>query len=146
MHCLGYTPVGLPPDDLQGEHNRPLDSENGEHGGEFQWDQQAVRHHGSLCSHLSSSNTLLIYPYHLHNLPVVLAVISVIWILPHGLLVETLLHQGIKLNLWRKGLLVHGETLMCALHCQNYGSQGMIGVLTIGGLMAMPQMRIITLD
>jgi hypothetical protein len=21
MHCLGYTPVGLPPDDLQGEHN-----------------------------------------------------------------------------------------------------------------------------
>jgi hypothetical protein len=32
MHRPGYTPVGLPPDDLQGEHNGPLD-ENGEHGG-----------------------------------------------------------------------------------------------------------------
>jgi hypothetical protein len=35
MRHPGYTPVGLPPDDLQGEHNRPLDSENGEHGGEL---------------------------------------------------------------------------------------------------------------
>jgi hypothetical protein len=35
MHCPGYTPVGLSPDDLQGEHNRPPDSENGEHGGEL---------------------------------------------------------------------------------------------------------------
>jgi hypothetical protein len=33
MHFPGYTPVGLPSDDLQGEHNGPLDSENGEHGG-----------------------------------------------------------------------------------------------------------------
>jgi hypothetical protein len=33
MRHLGYTPVGLSPDDLQGEHNRPLDNENGEHGG-----------------------------------------------------------------------------------------------------------------
>jgi hypothetical protein len=48
----------------------------------FQWDQQVVRCHGSICSHsshqcshLSSSNTLLIYLYHLHNLPVALAVI-----------------------------------------------------------------------
>jgi hypothetical protein len=28
MRRLGYTPVGLPPDDLQGEHNGPLDNEN----------------------------------------------------------------------------------------------------------------------
>jgi Reverse transcriptase (RNA-dependent DNA polymerase) len=33
MHHLGYTPVGLPPDDLQGEHNRPLDNENEDYGG-----------------------------------------------------------------------------------------------------------------
>jgi hypothetical protein len=33
MHRPGYTPVGLTPDDLQGEHNRPLDDENGEHRG-----------------------------------------------------------------------------------------------------------------
>jgi Reverse transcriptase (RNA-dependent DNA polymerase) len=33
MHRLGYTPVGLPPDDLQGEHNRPLDNENEDYGG-----------------------------------------------------------------------------------------------------------------
>jgi hypothetical protein len=33
MRCLGYTPVGLPPDDLQGEHNGPPDDENGEYGG-----------------------------------------------------------------------------------------------------------------
>jgi hypothetical protein len=81
----GYTPVGLPPDDLQGEHNGPPDSENGKHGVDyhlFQWDQQAVRCHGSICSHsshqfscLSSSNALLIHLYHLHNLPVALAVV-----------------------------------------------------------------------
>jgi hypothetical protein len=35
MCCPGYTPVGLPPDDLQGKHNRPPDSENGEHGGKL---------------------------------------------------------------------------------------------------------------
>jgi hypothetical protein len=35
MHCVGYTSVGLPPDDLQGEHNGPPDSENGDHGGEL---------------------------------------------------------------------------------------------------------------
>jgi hypothetical protein len=35
MHRVGYTPVGLPPDDLQGEHNGPLDDENGKHGGEL---------------------------------------------------------------------------------------------------------------
>jgi hypothetical protein len=33
MCCPGYTPVGLPPDDLQGKHNGPLDDENGKHGG-----------------------------------------------------------------------------------------------------------------
>jgi hypothetical protein len=33
MRHLGYTPVGLPPDDLQGEHNRPPDDENGGYGG-----------------------------------------------------------------------------------------------------------------
>jgi hypothetical protein len=33
MHCPGYTPVGLPPDDLQGEHNGPLDYENEDYGG-----------------------------------------------------------------------------------------------------------------
>jgi hypothetical protein len=32
MRCLGYTPVGLPLDDLQGEHNGPPDDKNGEHG------------------------------------------------------------------------------------------------------------------
>jgi hypothetical protein len=32
-HCLGYTPVGLPPGDLQGEHNRPPDDENSGYGG-----------------------------------------------------------------------------------------------------------------
>jgi hypothetical protein len=33
MRRLGYTPVGLPSDDLQGEHNRPPDNENEDHGG-----------------------------------------------------------------------------------------------------------------
>jgi hypothetical protein len=33
MRCLGYTPVGLPPDDLQGEHNGPPDDENENYGG-----------------------------------------------------------------------------------------------------------------
>jgi hypothetical protein len=33
MHCLGYTPVGLTPGDLQGEHNGPLDNENENYGG-----------------------------------------------------------------------------------------------------------------
>ena len=33
MHHPGYVPVGLPPDGLQGEYNRPLDDENGENGG-----------------------------------------------------------------------------------------------------------------
>jgi hypothetical protein len=33
MHRLGYTPVGLPPDDLQNEHNGPPDDENGDYGG-----------------------------------------------------------------------------------------------------------------
>jgi hypothetical protein len=33
MHCLEYTPVGLPPDDLQGEHNGPPDNKNGEYRG-----------------------------------------------------------------------------------------------------------------
>jgi hypothetical protein len=32
---VGYTPVGLPSDDLQGEHNGPLDDENGDYGGGF---------------------------------------------------------------------------------------------------------------
>jgi hypothetical protein len=35
MHCPGYTPVGLPHDVLQGEHNRPLDDENGDYGGDL---------------------------------------------------------------------------------------------------------------
>ena len=33
MHCPGYTPVGLPSDDLQGEHNGPMDDENEDYGG-----------------------------------------------------------------------------------------------------------------
>ena len=33
MRRLGFTPVGITPDDLQGEHNMPLDNENGENGG-----------------------------------------------------------------------------------------------------------------
>jgi hypothetical protein len=33
MRHVGYTHVGLPPDDLQGEHNGPPNNENGEHGG-----------------------------------------------------------------------------------------------------------------
>jgi hypothetical protein len=33
MRRLGYTPVGLPSDDLQDEHNGPPDDENGEYGG-----------------------------------------------------------------------------------------------------------------
>jgi hypothetical protein len=33
MRCLGYTPVGLTPDDLQDEHNGPLDDENEDYGG-----------------------------------------------------------------------------------------------------------------
>jgi hypothetical protein len=33
MHHLSYTPVGLPPDDLQGEHNRPLNDENNDYRG-----------------------------------------------------------------------------------------------------------------
>jgi hypothetical protein len=28
----GYTPVGLAPDDLQGEHNKPPDDKNGDYG------------------------------------------------------------------------------------------------------------------
>ena len=31
----GYTPVGLPPTDHQGEHNIPPDDENEDHGGDF---------------------------------------------------------------------------------------------------------------
>jgi hypothetical protein len=33
MHHPSYTPVGLPPDDLQGEHNGPPDNENEDYGG-----------------------------------------------------------------------------------------------------------------
>ena len=33
MHRPGFTPVGITPDDLQGEHNIPPDDENGEDGG-----------------------------------------------------------------------------------------------------------------
>jgi hypothetical protein len=33
MCRLGYTPVGLPPDDLQSEHNGPPDNENEDYGG-----------------------------------------------------------------------------------------------------------------
>ena len=33
MHQLGFIPVGLTPDDLQGEHNIPPDDENGGNGG-----------------------------------------------------------------------------------------------------------------
>jgi hypothetical protein len=33
MRHLGYIPVGLTSDDLQGEHNGPPDDENGEYGG-----------------------------------------------------------------------------------------------------------------
>ena len=33
MCQLGFTPVSLPPDDLQGKHNIPSDDENGGNGG-----------------------------------------------------------------------------------------------------------------
>jgi hypothetical protein len=33
MCRLGYTPVGLSPDDLQSEHNGPPDNENNNYGG-----------------------------------------------------------------------------------------------------------------
>jgi hypothetical protein len=33
MHRPGYTPVGLPPNDLQGKHNGPPDNENEDYGG-----------------------------------------------------------------------------------------------------------------
>ena len=33
MHRPGYTPVGITPNDLQGEHNIPPDDENEDHGG-----------------------------------------------------------------------------------------------------------------
>jgi hypothetical protein len=35
MRRLGYMPVGLPPDDLQGEHNGPPDNENKDYGGGY---------------------------------------------------------------------------------------------------------------
>ena len=48
MRHSGYTPVGLTPDDHQGEHNNPPDNENGENGGglppipgpQVRWQQQ----------------------------------------------------------------------------------------------------------
>jgi hypothetical protein len=77
MRRLGYTPVGLPSNDLQGEHNEPPDDENmGVVYHLFQWDRQAVRRHGSHCSHSSHQCFhLLIHLYHLHTLPVILAVV-----------------------------------------------------------------------
>ena len=33
MHRLGFTPVGITPNDLQGEHNIPPDDENEDYGG-----------------------------------------------------------------------------------------------------------------
>jgi hypothetical protein len=71
MCHVGYTPVGLPPDDLQGGHNRPLDDENGDYGVDFllsQWDQQVVRYHGSL-QHSHHNHHMLIHLYHHHSLP-----------------------------------------------------------------------------
>jgi hypothetical protein len=85
MRRPGYTPVGLPPDDLQGEHNGPPDSENGGHGsglppipvgpagGQVPW--QHMQPQQPPMQLPRSSNTLLIHLYHLHNLPVVLAVV-----------------------------------------------------------------------
>ena len=35
MHRPGYTPVGITPDNLQGEHNIPPDDENEDHGGDL---------------------------------------------------------------------------------------------------------------
>ena len=35
MHQPGFTPVGLPPTDQQGEHNTPPDDENEDHGGDL---------------------------------------------------------------------------------------------------------------
>jgi hypothetical protein len=85
MCRLGYTPVGLPPDDLQGELNGPPDDENGGYGGGLppipvgpaggQAPWQHMQPQQPPMQLPQSSNTLLIYPYHLHNLPVVLAVI-----------------------------------------------------------------------
>jgi hypothetical protein len=79
MRRLRYTPVGLPPDDLQGEHNRPPDDENGEYGGGLppipigpaggQAPWQPCSYSSHQCFHL------LTHPYYLHNLPVILAVV-----------------------------------------------------------------------
>jgi hypothetical protein len=85
MRHPGYTPVGLPPDDLQGKHNRPPDSENGEHGGGFppipvrpaggqvQW--QHMQPQQPPLQLPQQQQRLLIHLYHLHNLPVILAVV-----------------------------------------------------------------------
>ena len=35
MRRPGFTPVGLPPTDHQGEHNIPPDDENEDHGGDL---------------------------------------------------------------------------------------------------------------
>src|ERR1700678_3852438 len=72
----------------------------------FQWDQQAVRRHGSICSHsshfcsrLSSSNALLIHLYHLHalpDLPVYFLLCAVVHLARHQ---DILLHQVLIMTL-----------------------------------------------
>jgi hypothetical protein len=75
MHCVGYTPVGLLSDDLQGEHNRPLDDENGDYGGGFPPISMGpaggltmVRYYGSL-QRSHHNHHMLIHLCHHHLLP-----------------------------------------------------------------------------
>jgi hypothetical protein len=152
----GYTPVGLPPDDLQGEHNRPLDGENGEHGGGLP--PIPVRPAGGQVpwQHMQPQQPPLqppqqqqhfAYPPLPPSQPSSCSSSRLSYMDPSPWITSRdLLHQGIKLILRNIGILVHGETLMCALHHQNYGGHGMIGFLISGGLMAVPQRRIIILD
>ena len=44
MRRPGYTPVGLSPDDLQGEHNRPPDDENEDYGGDYRLSHIVQQH------------------------------------------------------------------------------------------------------
>jgi hypothetical protein len=68
MHCLGYTPVGLPPDDLQNEHNGPPDNENEDYGGgdylRYHLSHINLWHHRALLLLVSNHQ-------HLHRLQVV---------------------------------------------------------------------------
>jgi hypothetical protein len=67
MCCPGYTPVGLPPDDLQGIMDLQIVRMviMGVDFHLFQWDQQLVRCHGSICNHLCSHLGLRLSPHYI---------------------------------------------------------------------------------